>query len=65
MDQDSVSKQTSEAIEGQEVLSGNHTTLAQVRGNQGQTGQCGNGEWKGRSTRKRQFQRMDGIWQQV
>ena len=46
MDQDSVSKQTSEAIEGQEVLSGNYTTLAQAGGSQGQMGHVAMGSGK-------------------
>ena len=46
MDQGSVSKQALEAIQGQEVLSGNHTALSQARGSQGQMGHVAMGSGK-------------------
>lgn len=46
MDQGSMSKQTSEAIQGQEVLSGNHMALSQARGSQGRMGHVAMGSGK-------------------
>lgn len=46
MDRGSVSKQTLDAIQGLEVLSGNHTALSQARGSQGRMGHVAMGSGK-------------------